>query len=389
MKWNKNPVRAMKKLHSDIQSLRLMAKNDQHTIPEDWDSEKKNVLVIVTSKSKGGAQRVACQVASGLTAHYNVALIFGSDARYFYPLDERVRLLHIPLLYFDPLDLIKTQMLRRLKQDLRIDLSISLLLNMNRLNVRSKGRDRVIVSERNNPAVAYPETFAETKRIYAKADHVVFQTREVQSLYDEQTRAHSSILPNPVSVHALAAEQPAKKIVNVARLHDNKNQALLIRAFARFLPRHPGYTLEFYGEGSLLKPLKKLAKELGVQDAVIFHGNVDDVHEQIADAACFVLSSNVEGMPNALLEAMMMGLPCISTRCTGAKEVIRDGENGLLVEIGDEDGLVKALNRMIDDPALARRCAKNAVETAEDFRVENVIGQWIALCERELAKQNR
>ena len=64
MKWNKNPVRAMKKLHSDIQSLRLMAKNDQHTIPEDWDSEKKNVLVIVTSQSKGGAQRVACQVAS-------------------------------------------------------------------------------------------------------------------------------------------------------------------------------------------------------------------------------------------------------------------------------------------------------------------------------------
>ncbi len=384
MKFNKNPIRAIKKLTRDIQSVKQVILNRQLAFPEMWDSSKRNVLIMVTSISKGGAQRVACQLASGLSEQFNVILIFGCDARYCYPLAEKVVLRHIPILYFDPFDLIKCHMVRTLKKRTKIDVSISLLLKMNRINVRSKQGERVIVSERNNPAVAYPETFNETKHIYSKADHVVFQTREVQSLYDLKTQSHSSVLPNPVSVQTLAEPKARKKIVNVARLHENKNQEMLINAFARFLPMHPGYSLSFYGDGSIKKRLQKLARSLGIQDSVIFHGNVDDVHFQIADAACFVLSSNVEGMPNALLEAMMMGLPCISTNCTGSKEVIQDGWNGLLVNIGDEDGLLQAMNRMIDDPELARTCRENAKKTAEDFRLENVIGQWICLCENEI-----
>ena len=343
---------------------------------------------MVSAESKGGAQRVACQVASGLSESFNVLLLFGTGPQHCFPLSDKVVLRHFPKLLYDPFEIIKCRIVKTLKKRLRIDISISLLLSMNRINLKTRQGERVIVSERNNPAIAYPETFSETKRIYKKADHVVFQTHEVQSLYEPEIQAHSSVLPNPVSIQTLSRPETAKKrIVNVARLHKNKNQELLIRAFARFLPLHPDYTLSFYGDGSLRKALQILVESLGIQDKVFFHGNVEDVHKQIADAACFVLSSNVEGMPNALLEAMMMGLPCISTNCTGAKEVIRSGWNGLLVERGDENGLLAAMNRMADDPGLACMCRENARKTAESFRFENVIGQWERLCEDEIKKR--
>ena len=305
---------------------------------------------MVSAESKGGAQRVACQVASGLSESFNVLLLFGTGPQHCFPLSDKVVLRHFPKLLYDPFEIIKCRIVKTLKKRLRIDVSISLLLSMNRINLKTRQGERVIVSERNNPAIAYPETFSETKRIYKKADHVVFQTHEVQSLYEPEIQAHSSVLPNPVSIQTLSRPETAKKrIVNVARLHKNKNQEMLIRAFARFLPLHPDYTLSFYGDGSLRKALQILVESLGIQDKVFFHGNAEDVHKQIADAACFVLSSNVEGMPNALLEAMMMGLPCISTNCTGAKEVIRSGWNGLLVERGDENGLLAWTAKAFED----------------------------------------
>ncbi len=387
MKFNKNPVRAVRKLVRDIQCLKKEMDQRKQPLPSTWDVNKNNILIMVSSSSKGGAQRVACQVANGLSEKYNVVLIFGSDARNCYPVSEKVMLRHLPHLYFDPSELLRIHLVKSLKRQMNIDVSISLLINMNQINLKSAQGERVIVSERNNPAIAYPEEFEKTKKIYAKADHVIFQTREVQSLYDPEIQAHSTILPNPVSVQAMALADPAKRIVNVARLEVNKNQEMLIRAFARFLPLHPGFTLSFYGEGRLKEKLLKIVTDLGIQDKVFFHGNVDNIHEQIADAACFVLSSNVEGMPNALLEAMMMGLPCISTNCTGSKEVIRDGWNGLLVGTGDVDGLFHAMNRMTDEPDLAKICRENAKKTAEKFRLENVIGQWEKLCDQEIKKR--
>ena len=204
MKFNKNPVRAVRKLIRDIQCLKKEMDQRKQPLPSTWDVNKNNILIMVSSSSKGGAQRVACQVANGLSEKYNVVLIFGSDARNCYPVSEKVMLRHLPHLYFDPSELLRIHLVKSLKRQMNIDVSISLLINMNQINLKSAQGERVIVSERNNPAIAYPEEFEKTKKIYAKADHVIFQTREVQSLYDPEIQAHSTILPNPVSVQAMA-----------------------------------------------------------------------------------------------------------------------------------------------------------------------------------------
>ena len=107
----------------------------------------------------------------------------------------------------------------------------------------------------------------------------------------------------------------------------------------------------------------------------------DKIHEAVADAEMFVLSSDYEGLSNALLECMMMGMPCISTACEGSMDVIRSGENGILTEIGDQEQMASAMARLADDPELRERLGKAAAVTAERFRKEEVVRKWIEVIE--------
>ena len=155
-----------------------------------------------------------------------------------------------------------------------------------------------------------------------------------------------------------------------------KNQSLLIRSFAKFHDLFPEYTLTIYGEGPLRTELQELAISLGLSSEISFPGNLEKVHNAIMDAEMFVLSSDFEGLSNALLECMTMGIACISTRCEGSTDVIRDGENGLLVETGDEEGLKTAMVRLAEDPLLRSRLEGQACKDAAAFSTERIVEQW-------------
>jgi glycosyltransferase involved in cell wall biosynthesis len=161
---------------------------------------------------------------------------------------------------------------------------------------------------------------------------------------------------------------------------------MLIRAFVKFLKDHPGYTLSIYGSGELESELRELSAELGAERAVLFHGNVENIHSEIADAEMFVLSSDYEGLSNALLEAMMMGIPCISTACEGSTDVIRSGENGILVPVGDEGELCRAMCSLADDEKKRKEIAGEGRKTGEGFSKEKVTEKWIEMIERVAAE---
>ena len=263
---------------------------------------------------------------------------------------------------------------------LRIRTAVSFMYTMNKVNVLSRGTAKVICSERNDPRKRYPHRMPEIDALYAAADHVVFQTGTVRDMFSDMVREHCSVIMNPVEV-SCGRTAGRHRIVNVGRLVPQKNQAMLIRAFAVFYRTHPDYTLSFYGAGELAEPLQALAESLGVSGAVAFHGQVTDIHAAVADAEIFALSSDYEGLSNALLECMAMGFPCISTRCGGSVDVIRPGENGLLVDIGSEEQMAAALAALADDPALRERLGAAARASTEPLRPEHVIAQWESLIE--------
>ncbi len=269
-----------------------------------------------------------------------------------------------------------TSRLRRLKKERRIDATVSFLFPASHENLMARCGDRIITSERANPKKYMPEQFWRTRILYALSDHVVFQSELVRGYYGAWTRSHSSVIRNPVTVACTADPVRRHRVVTMGRVVEQKNHRMLIRSFAAFHRDFPEYTLSIYGWGDLTEELQGLIGELGAEDCITLEGNVRDIHERIRDAEMFVLSSNYEGLSNALLECMTMGIACISTKCEGSTDVIRDGENGLLTEIGDEQGLADAMRRLASDPALRRRLEQGALEEAKNFTPERIVKQW-------------
>lgn len=235
----------------------------------------------------------------------------------------------------------------------------------------------VIVSERNDPRqdgrgrllIAY------CNLIYRKAAAIVFQTRYEQSCFSRKIK-QMHIIPNPVSVSAEAKPCERMEIVTAGRLIEQKNQRMLIEAFAKVRERHPEAVLKIYGDGHLKEELQKCIDGLGIHDVAELCGNVSDLHERITGAAAFVLTSEFEGLSNALIEAMMLGIPCITTDYPGAEELIKDKKSGLLIPRGNVRELVKALDRLLMDTTLANRLRDICLKEAEKYKKEIVLSQW-------------
>ena len=348
-------------------------------------SDKKNILIFIPSLGGGGAERVACRLANGLSKKHKVYLIYYAHQEqtyYVHPdvqkIEFSVRFRHrCPAKLRKWYDILyKAAAVTLARQKYRIDTCISFMDRLNLVNVLALGSCRVIVSDRNDPVYKTEESMRESLYAHRFADYAVFQTRKAQRMYPEEVGQKSCIIPNPTEVSCYASECRAKKIVTVGRLHKQKNQKMLIRAFALFHKLHSEYHLYIYGEGDLLNELTVHATSYGVGDFVHFEGFRGDVHMAIADAEQFVLSSDYEGLPNALMEAMMMGHACISTACAGSDELINDGKNGLLVPVGDAEALCDAMCRLSDDPELRMHLGEAASVSAEAWRTENVIRLW-------------
>ncbi len=168
------------------------------------------------------------------------------------------------------------------------------------------------------------------------------------------------------------------EVITVGRIDDNKNQRMLIDAFAKVWNEHQDWKLTLYGDGPMMDELQEYVKTLDSVEVIAFPGRTNNVADKIAKSGIFVLCSDTEGMPNTLLEAMALGIPSISTDCPcgGPKDIIEDGVNGLLVPVRDTEALRKALLKYMDDEAFAVRVSGEASKIQEKYAPEVVNGMW-------------
>ena len=372
-------------------SADLTAVREQEKVKSDRRKEvrqnRRNVLIMIHALYGGGSERVACNLASALAETCHVTIVYCNETEQTYPLDPRCETVKMPwrsgsrwgipgkcAAYLE-----RIRFVRRLKKKRNIDVSVSFLIQMSMINVLSRYREKVVTSERANPRKYQPQWFNRTRFIYAVSDYVIFQSEQVRSLYGKRIQSHSSVIANPVFVNCPADSLRGHRVVTMGRLAEQKNHAMLIRSFTAFHRLFPEYTLSIYGEGSLFDELEGLIRKEKVESSVFLEGNHEDVHEKIRDAEMFVLSSDFEGLSNALLECFSMGIACISTRCEGSTDVIRDGENGLLVDIGDEKGLTEALCLLAGDPSYRKKLEKQAVADSVRYAPKNIMEKWEAV----------
>ena len=223
------------------------------------------------------------------------------------------------------------------------------------------------------------------RRILDRADLCVFQTLAQKDWYKFDDKG--IVIRNPIlpSISKQYTGMRRSEIVTFSRTDPGKNLTLLIDAFKMLLGKYPQYSLKIFGATPSERSrrhkqeLLEHIRDLGIEEKVSIVPAVADVHERIVDSAIFVSTSEAEGLSNSMLEAMALGLPCICTDCLGggAREMIMDGENGLLVPRGDKIALYNAMLRMLEEPGLAEKCSINAGKVRETLSVENITTQWL------------
>lgn len=353
----------------------------------------KHIVFFTLSMKRGGAEGVIARLTEEyLRHHYKVTIVTCMNCPAEYPLDASVK-----LVYLDEKGAVYQNMGERfLKRRKRLsvvldklapDLLISFLPEPNflALSMRGKYAFPIIISVRNDPVREYRNKvyYMLMRLFYPKADGYVFQTADAGKYFSFSKHIASAmtIIPNPLGSEYLNLQKSEKreaKIVHVGRMDRQKNQVLLLKACKSVLEAHPQYRLELYGDGALCGELESLSAELGLKERVIFGGIVRDLKERMRDAACFVLSSDYEGMPNALMEAMALGVPVVSTDCPcgGPAYLIEDGVCGRLVSVGDEEALTEAVRNMVEEPEAAETMAEHAIERMKEFYPENIYGKW-------------
>lgn len=238
----------------------------------------------------------------------------------------------------------------------------------------------LIISERNDPNRDRCKKLRDL--IYCLAKKMVFQTQEARDYYSKRLQQVGKIIPNPLcndKIEIYKGER-TKRIVVVGRLEEQKNHRMLLKAYAALEEKCKKYSLHIYGVGSLEQELKELSAQLGISEYVHFEGFSNDIHNQIRDAAMYILSSDYEGISNSLLEAMAMGLPVISTECPigGSKMLIEHMKNGILVPVGDVDAMREAMEYMVIHREEAETMGAEATKVRERYSIDIITQEWLA-----------
>ena len=284
----------------------------------------------------------------------------------------------------------RTKPLREFLKNTHYDVIVSFLLKPNIAVIRAtKGKgSTVIISERNYPLRDdYPLALLQLKcDSYDKRyNYCVAQTSGILHMLGKKVENRGVIIENAIndSLPIYTGDSRKHIITNYCTFKPQKNLPMLIRAFAKFSVEFSDYTLELYGDGDR-SDLEQLIEKLRIQDKVSIFPFCVNIHEQIKDYAMFVSTSSFEGISNSMIEAMAVGIPTISTDCDGggARAIIRDHENGLLIQKNNDEQLVAAMKEIAGNKELAKRLSENAVKIREEYSANRIVQKWIDLIEK-------
>ncbi len=351
-------------------------------------------IFVVPRMGGGGAERVVSLLANALVNKGNDVTVYtlvGGES--FYALDRKIsyesigvsvdrknaltailsKLKFFPKSYFA---------LRKKLKSKKYDIVVSMLPECDILVGLCKLfglKFKHICSERNDPNSRGKLYMSVLKFIYKKADVFVCQGKRVYDYYKNVPEKTKKIISNPVDGDKLPlrAEIITKRIVSVGRLDSQKNFPLLIKSFAALGEQFSEYRLDIYGEGPERETLQKLIESFNLQERISLCGAKKNVQQLISDAEIFVMSSDYEGFPNALLEAMSIGLPVISTDFpTGIAAELIGKENGILVPVGDKDEMTAAIIELLSDKERRAQMGANNREMCKKFYIPNIIAEW-------------
>ena len=381
------------------------------------------VSFVTANLGSGGAERVISLLANQFCLRgHEVEIIFFRDRLIFYELDERVKVVisgeecHSDAMWRKMLWLRKY--IKTTKPDVVVPFRVSVycttILSLFGTNTP------IVASERIDPHIPDSYWTVLRKLLLPFVKHLVVQTSYIKSYYPKFIQKKTSVIPNPVREEAFenprmdSRVQSSKRkradsydhsghdfchnsskqtsltdlvapkiqsskqnrIISVARLAPQKNQKMVIEAFAKVADEFPDWQLVIFGEGPLRSSLELLVKSLQLDGRVLLPGRTEHVIEELRKSKFFCLSSDYEGMSNSMLEAVCVGLPVISTKVSGSEDLVNDGVDGFLIDMNDVDGMAEAMGKVMSDGQLMNKMSQINKKKAGLYQLEKITVLW-------------
>lgn len=380
------------------------------------NKRKQPLVIIINSMAGGGAERVTSILLDQLKDQYEIHLLLAENF-IDYDLPEEQKIYCFKFLQnkrgyffnFFKIPFHAYECWQYLKKH-NIEISLSFLNRPNFVNCSLKffgWKGKVIISERQAPSKIYRQHIFKNliggnliRLLYRKADLIIPNAKGIETDLKDNfglVKTSFQVINNPINLEktktrlSLIKEKTTTTFtfINVARLEKQKDHITLLSAFAQLA--HLDCQLILLGKGSLEQEIKATIQALGISDKVKLIGFSDNPFRYLKNADCFVLSSNFEGFPNVLLEALACSLPIIATDCrTGPREIlapetdfnkeirsaIEIGRFGVLTPVGNVDEMANAMTLLYKDTVLRKQFRKDAFSRAKDFDLSNIIEQF-------------
>ena len=354
-------------------------------------SSLKNIVFTCDSMGSGGAEKVISTLSNEMSQQGIKITIIGigdlDEPHSFYSLHPDVNYLTLANGSGKRINSFKRIfLLRRKIRIIEPDIVISFLPNANIYTYFALLGTNIpyINSERNNPSLDPKNKLERLLKLisFKKANGSVFQTSSALNFYPDVVRKKATIIKNPISLNIKSELKFTNRnttILAVGRLTKQKNYVNLLNAFQVFNQKmNFKYMLKIYGDGPMRNELINYCRSKNIQNYVVFMGNDANWHEIEVNDAMYILSSDYEGMPNSLAEAMALGIPCIATDCPcgGTKDLIKDGVNGFLVPVNNSDVLAEKMIQLCNQQS--NLFSKSNQDMIYEYSAANITKQWIA-----------
>lgn len=356
---------------------------------------KKKVLLAIPQLTGGGAERVVSVWANELNEKgYEVHILVFSPSEDEYYVHSGVEVKYLAPSVKDYLSLSYFGRIREIRKYLmvaKVDYIISFLPAMQvwmmlaSIGLGCKRLETIRVNPWRISVTDKLQTLM-WKMCYHTSYKIILQATDQQPFFGKKDQKKCVLIPNPISElyikkYKNELDESPKTFIAAGRIDSQKNYFLMINAFARVCARHPELTLRIFGKGSddYVAEIQRHINELGMQNNITLMGRSPHMEDEYQKSNVFMMTSDFEGLPNALMEGMASQLVCISTDCkTGPKDLIDHGKNGFLVPVGDEDALVYTIEKVLsmnhsERTAIAKAAREKVLRHCSRERSTNVL----------------
>lgn len=348
------------------------------------------LLFYIGTMGAGGAERVIANLANEMYERgYKCVLVNTYQKKDEYKINEGIKRYYLDDRKrgnFVVRNILYSLRLHKICKKEGADINLSFVGEPNiRLIIATRGlHQKTIVSVRNVPEKEYgnKKFLKMADYLFQRADGIVFQTAEAQNSFSNKVQVKGKIILNPVNklfydFRKNIGFDQRKGIVSVGRLSPQKNYPLLLEAYAK-VSSTIKEDLTIYGTGQEEQKLRELAKKLGINNHVSFAGISNQLWKDINTAKLFIMTSEHEGMPNALMEAMALGIPVIASDCPcgGPRAILGDSINGILIKSKESADFAEAIEKLLTDERLWKFYHQKAIEKSEMFLSKKIFDEW-------------